>query len=354
MKKLALYYEKLENEVVQCKICPRMCKIYPNKIGNCGTRKNEGGKLYSLIYGSLSSIAIDPIEKKPLYNFYPGSNAFSISSVGCSLHCKHCQNFSISQTNVENTKRFLKEKTPDNVVEMAASNNCTSIAYTYNEPLIWFEFILDTIKLAKKAKIKNILVTNGYINLDPLEELINAGVDAANVDIKAFTDEFYQKVCLTPKGGLTRVLDATEYMHKKGVFVECTNLIIPGYNDNLDEIKNLAKWIRNSMDFDVPLHFSAYRPMYKLNAPHTPYETIINACKIAYEEIGLHYVYAGNVSTDEYENTYCPKCKKIIIKRVGYSLNLNNLTQKNTCSNCGTKINIEGNIKTGRREFSFF
>ncbi|MHC1592441.1 MAG: AmmeMemoRadiSam system radical SAM enzyme, partial [Candidatus Helarchaeales archaeon] len=315
MLKETLIYEKLEGSVVRCGICPWRCKLKPGQVGNCRTRKNVDGILYSLIYGKISSMAVDPVEKKPLYHFYPGHLIFSISSVGCNFHCKHCQNASISQVDVD--ERMLDERSPEEIVQLAIKRDCKLIAYTYNEPLIWFEYILDTCKLAHKKGLKNVLVTNGYITAEALE-ILAPHVDAANVDIKAFTDEFYQKIVGVPS--LKPVLNSLEIMKKHGIFLECTNLIIPTLNDSPEEIERLSEWVLKHLGASTPLHFSAFRPMYQLtNIPSTPLKTILMACKNA-KEVGLQHVYAGNVHAPEFENTTCPKCGELLIERHGYQI----------------------------------
>ncbi len=340
MKKETLIYHKLENDKVKCGICPRQCIINPGNIGNCGSRQNINGVLYSLTYGLISSLAIDPMEKKPLYHFYPGHEILSISSVGCNFHCKHCQNSSISQ--VKAMDHQLREMSPEDVINYAKRNKCEHIAYTYNEPLIWLEYILDVAKLAKENEIKNVLVTNGYVTLEAFD-LIKPYIDAANVDIKAFTDDFYKEIVGVPS--LKPVLDTVKAMHDANILVEITNLIIPTKNDDMNEIRNLCEWIINELDDKTPLHFSAFRPMYKLNdVPSTPKKTLNQAYEVA-RNVGLKYVYVGNVYDPSKNATYCPNCKTIIVERQGYNVHCKNLSNTNTCKNCNTKINIIGNCK---------
>lgn len=342
-------WDRQYNQVVRCHLCPNYCVLKPGEFGKCKVRKNENGTLYTLVYGELSAMTPDPIEKKPLFHFWPGSGAYSISSVGCSLHCKHCQNFHISQVN--GTQFQLRHATAETIVRAAKKNDCKSIAYTYNEPLTFYEFILDCAKLAHEKGIFNVLVTNGYITLKALEPLVPY-IDAANVDIKAITDKFYKEVCGVPR--VKPVLDATKYMKEHGILVECTNLIIPGYNDTLEELLKLSEWVLNELDPESPLHFSRFHPMYELNhVPPTPISTITKARDIALN-VGLHYVYCGNVPGNEGENTYCPNCGNTVVGRIGFSINKWDINKKNQCNNCGTPIPIIGEYdKSKSRHFRF-
>ena len=349
MKKEALMWDKRDNQVVACKLCPNYCVLKPGERGKCGARKNEEGILYSLVYGGLSAMTPDPIEKKPLFHFWPGSGAYSISSMGCTLHCLHCQNFHISQ--VDGEKFHLRENTPEDVVEAAKKAKCKSIAYTYNEPLTFYEFILDCAKVAHSEGILNVLVTNGYITLAALEPLAPL-IDAANVDIKAITDKFYKEVCGVPR--VKPVLEATKYMKEHGVFIECTNLIIPGYNDTPQELRELSEWVFNELGQETPLHFSRFHPMYELShVRSTPVETITKAREIAIE-VGLEYVYCGNVPGNDGESTFCPNCGNNVISRIGFSINRWDINKKNQCNNCGTAINVVGEYSKSKSWRSFF
>lgn len=332
----ALLYDRLSNKMVRCNVCPRKCVIKPNQKGFCRTRENRDGELYTLIYGEVTSMAVDPIEKKPLFNFWPGSLAFSISTLGCSFRCPWCQNWTISQAS---PGEVVTEEVPSKrVVELTKRYKCRSIAYTYNEPIIWFEYVLDTAKLAKDEGILNLLVTNGYISLEALE-VMAPYIDAANVDIKAFTEAFYHKYCF---GDLKGVLTATEAMVKKGIHVEVTNLIIPGLNDNPEETKHLSQWVRDKLGPDTPLHFSQFYPMYKMSyMKPTPVETLVRAREIAQRE-GLNYVYVGNVPGEKGENTYCPNCNTLLVERFGFEVTQWNLTEKMQCAKCNTPIAIKG------------
>lgn len=325
--KEALYY-KVENNVVKCLLCPRGCTINKGRRGFCGVRENRDNKLYSLVYGKLCSKAIDPIEKKPLYHFIPGHGSYSIATVGCNLTCKHCQNWEISQTK----QIFGQDLTPEDVVNDAIAYGCKSIAYTYTEPTIFYEFMLDTAKIAKKHGIKNVIVSNGYINKEPLKKLCKY-IDGANIDLKGFNENFYKEVC---SAELKPVLSSLKTLKANGVWLEVTNLIIPTLNDNLEEIEKLCNFIVKNLGKDTPLHFSRFFPHYKLTyISPTPPQTLIDARTLALKK--LHYVYIGNLLTDNAENTYCPKCGKLLIERLGFSIIQNNLVN-GKCYNCNYKI----------------
>ena len=332
------YQVNLDNETARCIICPRMCNLKPGQRGFCGTKENQGGKIINLTYGLLSAIAIDPIEKKPLVHFYPGSLSLSISSVGCSFTCPWCQNWHLSTAKPGGG---FKKVSPDYVVDMAHRQECTSISYTYNEPLINLDYVEDVARLARKEGVKNVLVTNGYVSLEALGRVVDV-IDAANVDWKGFTEEFYQKHCAAD---LQSVLDATVEMHSKGVHVEITFLIIPETNDGEDEARRMAKYLVDKMGPDVPLHLSRFYPQYKFSdLPPTPAETLLRAREVAKAE-GVHYVYVGNVPGKGYEDTICPKCGESVIARVGYEIIDWRLDDSNHCRRCGELIPV-----IGRRE----
>jgi len=328
--KEALYYSKLKNKIVNCNLCPTNCVIKPDNLGNCGVRKNIDGKLYSLVYAKPVSISTDPIEKKPLYHFLPNSHSLSIGTLGCNLHCLHCQNYDISQSKVDQVSG--KETTPEEIVQAAIKNNCKSISYTYNEPTIFYEYVLEIAKLARKKGIKNIMVTNGYINKEPLQELYPL-IDAANIDLKSLDEDFYKKIC---KVRLKPVLEAIKEI-KKTTWIELTNLIIPGYNDKKQQIEKLVEWIKENVGIKTPLHFSAFYPTYKLlDAERTPPETLLKAKEIALKQ-GLKYIYLGNTQLPDSGNTYCPRCNKLLIERGQFQVNKNNI-RKNSCPFCDEKI----------------
>lgn len=329
--KEALYYRKLKDNIVNCNLCPTNCVIKPDNFGNCGARKNIDGILYSLVYAKPVSIAIDPIEKKPLYHFLPGSSSLSIGTLGCNLHCLHCQNYNISQSKAD--KFTAKNITSEEIVETAIKSKCRSISYTYNEPTIFYEYVLETAKLARKKGIKNIMVTNGYINIEPLKELYPL-IDAANIDIKALDEKFYKKVCGVR---LHPILEAIKEIQKIGAWIELTNLIIPGYNDKTAQIEKLVKWVKENLGAKVPLHFSAFYPTYKLlDTPKTPPETLLKAKTIALK-YGLKYVYLGNTQLQDAGTTSCPKCKKPLIERGWFEIYKNNI-KENSCPFCDEKI----------------
>jgi pyruvate formate lyase activating enzyme len=335
--KEALLWKK-EGRNIRCNLCNRQCLIADGKRGNCGVRENQSGKLIALTYGMPCSIAIDPIEKKPFNNFFPGSRALSIATVGCNFHCGFCQNWQISQAKPEAFP--TQYVSPELVVEMAVRENCEGIAYTYTEPTIFFEYSNDIAKLAVKEKLYNVFVTNGYMS----EEMLKMAkwMDAANVDIKSFSASFYDSIC----GGIRidRILDNIKWMNRHKIHVEITTLLIPGVNDSEGELRGLAQFLA-SVDKKIPLHFSRFHPDYKMmNYNVTPKETLLLAYKIA-KEAGLRYVYVGNIPGEKLESTFCPKCNYKLINRVGFSVTRIDLdkTGKNfVCPNCGERQDIVG------------
>lgn len=313
------FYEKLSGNMVKCNLCPNHCVLSEGRIGLCKARKNIEGELYSLVYGKVSSQHVDPIEKKPFFHVLPGQNAYSIATTGCNLSCLYCQNFEISQVFPEDVQS--KDMTAEEVVDDALKSKSPIIAFTYNEPTIFYEYMYDIAKLAKENGLKTVVVSSGYINQEPLKELLPY-IDAYKIDLKAFKEDFYQKFT---NGHLEPVLETMKTIKASGVWLEIVNLLIPGENDSEQEIREMAKWIKENLGDDVPLHFSRFYPMYKLqNLPATPEETVIKARKIAMEE-GLKYVYVGNISYPEGEDTYCPKSGQIAIERQGYLVVSNNL-----------------------------
>jgi len=286
--KEAMFYKKLGNSV-QCCLCPHNCMIMPGKRGICRARENKDGKLISLIYGKIVSAAIDPIEKKPLYHFLPGSKTYSIAAAGCNFRCLFCQNWEISQIKPEESSS--RQFTPEDIVEKVKEADCESISYTYTEPTINYEFVIETAKLARENGLKNVIVTNGYINPEPLKKLCEY-VDAANVDIKSFNEEFYNRIC---GGELKYVLDALKIMKSLGVHIETTTLLIPGQNGKISEIKKMCKWIFDELGENTPVHFSRAFPMYKMNNIEiTPLKILEKAHDVA-KKIRLKNVYVGNV-----------------------------------------------------------
>jgi pyruvate formate lyase activating enzyme len=340
--KEALYYKQLKNKVVQCQLCPRFCTLKPEETGNCGARKNISGKLISLTYNHPCSIAIDPIEKKPFYHFLPGEKSLSIATVGCNLHCLNCQNSDISQCSAEEfnqSRKNQKEITPEQVIETAKKEKIKIISYTYTEPTIFYEYMLDIAKLAKKAKIKNVIVSNGYINPKPLRELCKY-IDAANIDLKSISDDFYKKIC---QASVKPVLETLKILKEEKVWIEITNLIIPELNDSEKDINQLISWIKTNIGTDTPLHFSAFFPTYKLiKSKPTDSEILKKARETAIKQ-GMKYVYLGNIRDNYGETTICPnqKCKKQLIKREGFYIldnKIKSVKSKGICPNCKLKI----------------
>ena len=326
----AKYYEKLSGGIVQCNLCPNRCILSKGQIGLCKARKNVDGELYSMTYGKLSSVHIDPIEKKPFFHVLPGSKAFSIAGTGCNLRCNFCQNWQISQ--VFPWEVQTQEATPEQVVEAAIQSGSESIAFTYNEPIVFYEYMLDIAKLTKQQGLKTVVVSSGYINPEPLRELLPY-IDAYKVDLKAYKDSFYQKLT---GGSLEPVLETMKIIKESNTWLEIVNLLIPGENDSEEEIREMARWIKENLGDEIPLHFSRFHPMYKLqNLPPTPVETVIRAREIAMKE-GLKYVYSGNIVYPEAEATYCPESGKIAIQRQGHFITKNNL--KNGQCPTGEKI----------------
>jgi len=331
--KQALFWKPLKNKILQCQLCPHFCTIAPDGVGKCGVRQNQKGKLYSLVYGKAASIAVDPVEKKPLFHFLPGSAAFSFGTVGCNLKCEHCQNWTTSQATPAKWHSYDIE--PKEIVKKAIEEHCESIAYTYNEPTIFIEYALETAKLARKKGLKNITVTNGFINPEPLRELCKY-LDGSNVDIKSFDDEFYKK---HTSARLAPVLECLKILKEEGVWFEMTNLLIPSLNDNPAKIKKMVVWIKNNLGTDYPLHFTAFFPAFKkTDLPPTSSAKLLKAREIALKA-GLKYVYVGNVLSAKEENTYCPnpKCRKLLIEREYFNILQNNL-KDGRCPECNTKI----------------
>lgn len=318
------------SKVVECELCPNGCILDVNEVSRCRTRINKDGTLYSLVYGKPCAVHIDPIEKKPFSHFLPGTNAFSIATAGCVLQCKFCQNWQISQARPEDTDTY--DLPPDKVVQNAIFYKCRSISYTYTEPTVFYEYMYDTSIIAKKKGVKNTMHSCGYINEKPLRKLTKY-MDAANIDLKGFSEDFYAKNC---NGSLKPVLNSLILLKEEKVWLEITNLVIPTLNDDMKQIKEMCKWIIKNLGPDVPLHFSRFFPHYKLmNLPPTPLETLIQARKTAID-VGLKFVYIGNIR-HEAESTYCPECKKMLIERIGYFIKQNNI-KNGKCGFCGARI----------------
>lgn len=331
MMQEAGFYEKLDERKVRCFLCAHHCIIKDGKRGICGVRENREGKLYSLVYGKLISMHVDPIEKKPLFHFLPGSTSFSIATAGCNFHCDHCQNYEISQSPREQGEIIGQSATPEAVVDAAARYGCRSISYTYTEPTIFLEFAYDCAQLAKMRDIRNVFVSNGYTSPEATRE-IAPFLDGNNIDLKG-DDEFYKKLCGARVGP---VKDTIRLMKELGVWVEVTTLIIPDHNDSEQSLRDIAEFIK-SVDPSIPWHVTQFYPTYKLmDKPRTPVKTLRRAREIGFDT-GLLYVYEGNLPGEGGENTYCPQCKTLLIKRFGFSISENTM-QDGKCPSCNFAI----------------
>ena len=327
MKK-ARFHEQLDNDAVKCNLCPHYCIIKNNNKGICSVRVTVKGELYTEVYGKVSAINSDPIEKKPLYHYYPGKTILSVGSIGCNFKCKFCQNWEISQPQTGDN-RSLQEFPPKAIIDLADKRNSFGIAYTYNEPSVWYEFMLDTAKISHNHNLKNVVVSNGYINKKPLKELLNF-IDAFNIDLKAFENDFYKKYV---SATLEPVKSSLELIKNSGKHLEITNLIIPGLNDDPEIFLKMVKWVSENLGKDTVLHLSRYFPTYKLDIESTPLKKLFELFDIAKSE--LYHVYLGNINTDKGKNTYCSKCGNLIIKRTGYNTNICGIDKKGKCTECG-------------------
>lgn len=329
--KEALFYHKLPSSKVKCELCPHYCLISAGRRGICGVRENRGGILCSLVYGKIIASHVDPIEKKPLFHFLPGSASYSIATEGCNLRCSFCQNWEISQLPRERKEIMGEETSPETIVAEALRHSCQSISYTYTEPTIFFEYALDCAKIAQKKGLKNIFVTNGYIS-KPAIEMLSPHLDAANIDLKSFRENYYKKEC---GAHLAPILETHKLMRKLNIWIETTTLIIPGLNDSDEELSAIAAFIKKELGEDVPWHVSAFRPLYKmLDRPATPAETLVRAREIGLK-LGLKYVYAGNLPIPGTEDTFCAKCKTVLVNRNGFSI-ADNLLKEGKCPVCDT------------------
>ena len=328
--------KKTENKI-ECLLCPHYCKLMEGKTGICGVRKNTGELIELLTYGIISGYALDPIEKKPLYHFYPGTNILSIGSYGCNMRCDFCQNYNISQRTLSG---FTTKTDPEKIIMDAQSAlNNIGIAFTYNEPLIWFEFIRDVAVKARKKGMKTVMVSNGYVNKEPLDEIISF-TDAFNIDLKAFNNQYYRKLT---GAEIEPVKNSLKQIAKSGKHLEITTLIIPGQNDDEKEMALETEWIAGEIGKETPFHLSRYFPMFRREDPPTPHETLSKLHDIAARN--LTYVYVGNMATDKGQNTRCPSCGITVTRRSGYNIRLLNLDRKGKCKSCGTQI---------YRHFTFF
>ena len=321
----AKYYQKLSNDMVQCFLCPNKCILSSGQIGICKARKNVEGELYSMVYGKIVSAHLDPIEKKPLFHFLPGTKAYSIATTGCNLQCKFCQNWQIAQVFPWDVQ--TQDMTPEEVVEEALKSRAKTIAYTYTEPTVFYEYMFDIAKLAHKNGLKNVVISAGYISPEPLRDLL-PHIDAYKIDFKGFNDKFYQKMTIT--GQVAPILEAMKIIKESGTWLEIVNLVIPGENDSNQDLMGLIEWVRDNLGPDVPLHFSRFHPDYKLtNTPPTPKETLKKARQMALDA-GLNYVYIGNIADPESSSTYCPETGEVVIQRQGFFVTKDDL-KENQC-----------------------
>jgi pyruvate formate lyase activating enzyme len=329
--KLSPYFTSLDGGEVQCELCPRRCRVSKGKRGFCRVRENRDGKYYSLVYGNPCAIHLDPIEKKPFFHVLPSTSSFSLATAGCNLQCKFCQNWEISQASPEDV--YSHDVPPELIVSKAKEMGARSVAYTYVEPTIFYEYMSDIGALVKRAGLLNVYHSNGFINPEPLRNLCKL-MDAANIDLKGFSDAFYREVC---SGELTPVLETLKTLKQEKVHLEITHLMIPTKNDDMPVLKEMCLWIKRELGAETPIHFSRFYPLYKLKSlPPTPVSTLERARAVALSA-GLEYVYIGNVPGHEGENTFCPKCKKMIIQRSGYMVGEVHV-KNGKCTYCGKPI----------------
>jgi len=330
----AILYEPLKNQTIQCHLCSHRCVVADGHRGKCGVRENQSGKFTTLVYGRLIASHADPIEKKPFFHFMPGSTSYSIATVGCNFSCRFCQNADISRMPVDQNGRIAGTACEAKmVVAEAVQTGCRSIAYTYTEPTVFFEFALDTAMLARESGLRNVFVTNGYMTPEALDK-IHPFLDAANVDLKGFTDSFYRDIC---GASLKPVKKTLVLMKSKGIHLEITTLLIPGLNDDPVHLSEMAAFIVSDLGADTPWHISRFHPTYKLtDRPSTPVSTLKNAREIGIEA-GIHYVYTGNIPGDMGENTYCSQCGKLLIERWGFTVQQNRI-RNGSCAYCNIQI----------------
>jgi len=331
--KEALFYEKTDGKV-KCRLCPHECLIAKGKRGICGVRENRNGTLYSLVYGKLIAEHVAPIEKKPVFHYKPGTLSYSIATIGCNFRCEFCQNWDISQYSKGSNELPGGDTTAEEVVKECIRAECSGVSYTYTEPTIFYEFMWDVAKLAKENGLGNVMVTNGFINPEPLKNFKE--LDVFRVDLKSFKDDFYRKVC---GARLEPVLESMKLAKKSGIWVEVVTLIVPKQNDSAEELKQIAGFIKNELGEETPWHVSRFHPDYKMtDSVPTPMEKIREAYRIG-KDVGLRYVYAGNVPHDKWENTYCYNCNELLIERQGFGVAENNI-KNGKCPNCSAKIDI--------------
>ncbi len=328
----ALLYDVLNENRVQCNLCVHRCQIGNHKRGICQVRENRDGELFTLVYGNLIARHVDPIEKKPLYHFLPGSKSYSIATPGCNFHCEWCQNWQISQMPRLMQLPQSKRVVPERIVKAAIASDCQSIAYTYTEPTIFFEYSYDVAQLAQEANIKNVYVTNGYMTAEMLE-MMGAYLDAANVDIKSFSDNTYRKLT---GGHLDPVLESCVKMNSLGIWVEITTLIVPGVNDDLKELKAIAEFIYQSLGPETPWHISRFHPQFRMTDRSPTKETILLSTREVGHSVGLKYIYLGNIAA--INHTFCSQCELMLIQRSGYSTKILGVDSEGECLNCGAKL----------------
>ncbi|MBN1432547.1 MAG: AmmeMemoRadiSam system radical SAM enzyme [Methanomicrobiaceae archaeon] len=338
MSHIAELFEKIDGGGVRCSVCSHRCKISEGNSGICGMRVNRGGTLYADNYSKVVAEASDPIEKKPLYHFLPGTKVYSLGGLGCNFHCTHCQNWQISQDHPGT--RMVRTISPEEGVERALITRCRSIAWTYNEPTIWHEYAKDMGILAKKESLGTVYVTNGYMTEEALNAL-SPMLDAFRVDLKSFSDDFYRNIC---GARLQPVLDSTIRAKELGMHIETVTLVIPGVNDSMEEMSGLVSWVIENLGPEIPMHFTAFHPDFRMtDVPATPVKTLENIHDMAVEK-GVQYVYTGNIPTHPYNNTYCYECGSLLIERSGFTGAVRGL-DGDACSKCGTKIPIVMDIK---------
>ena len=324
-------WESLPSKRVECTLCPKKCKVDDLERGYCGVRENRDGTYYTHVYAAPCSVHPDPIEKKPFFHFLPGTRAFSLATAGCNMDCAFCQNWQISQVRPEQVEAYYM--TPETVASYALQSDCPSIAYTYTEPVIFYEYMYDCAAVSRERGIRNVMISNGYILEKPLRELCKV-LDGIKVDLKSFREKYYQEVCI---GELKPVLDVLEIIRDEGVWMEIVYLMVPTLNDSEAEIEDLCAWVHEKLGDDVPLHFTRFHPQYRLkHLPVTPLSRLERAWRIA-RQVGLNYVYLGNVVGHETESTRCPDCEKVVVHRVGYTV-LETALEQGNCANCGHKV----------------
>lgn len=325
------FYRKLPERKIECGVCPKKCVIADLERGYCGNKENRKGTYYSLVYGKACSAHIDPIEKKPLFHYLPGTEALSIAAAGCNFECKFCQNWRIAQYRPEQVESI--DLPPEKVVSLTQDKRCPTIAYTYTEPVVFYDYMHDTAQLARRRGVGSVMISNGFINEEPLRKLCTK-LTAVKIDLKAFSESFYRDYC---SGELKPVLATLKTLKAIGIWYEIVVLLIPTLNDGEDEIRSMCRWIRSELGDSVPVHFSRFHPMYKIkNLPSTPVKTLENARAVA-RQAGLHYVYLGNVPGHEGENTYCPGCGEVLIARTGFYI-VKNVLREGKCPSCGLAI----------------